>query len=234
DGPLLDRAAAALLARPPAYVPGTRVVYSCLGFIVLQYVLERAAGAGLDALARELVFAPLKMTSTTFRPNARDSRGLDIAATELDPATNRHVHGEVHDENARFLGGVAGNAGLFATCEDCAGFARMLVRRGDGFLSRELFDETVSDQTASLDAARGLGVSVARPGADWAAGARLGNGAFGHTGFTGTSLYVSPAHGAYFLLLTNRVYLGRDLDVVSEYRAAFHDAAVEELEGRPM
>ncbi|MFW5743907.1 MAG: serine hydrolase domain-containing protein [Spirochaetota bacterium] len=232
DGPLLDRAVACLLARPPAYVPGTRVVYSCLGFIVLQYVLERAAGAGLDDLASELVFAPLEMTSTGFRPTARGECALHIAATEIDPATNRRVHGEVHDENARFLGGVAGNAGLFSTCDDCARFAGMLVRRGDGFLSRELFDEMVSDRTPELDAARGLGVSVARPGADWAAGTRLGIGAFGHTGFTGTSLYVSPTLGAYFVLLSNRVYLGRDLEAVPDYRAAYHDAAVAELDGR--
>ncbi len=231
DAPLLDRAVATVLARPPAYALGRRVVYSCLGFIVLQHVLERATGASLDHLARELVFAPLQMASTGFRPRTWDSGAFDIAATELDPATNRHVHGEVHDENARFLGGVAGNAGLFATCDDCARFARMLARRGEEFLSRELFDEMVRDQTPGLDGARGLGVSVARAGVDWSAGTRLGDGAFGHTGFTGTSLYVSPARGAYAVLLTNRVYLGRDLEVMPDYRAAFHGAAVTELEG---
>lgn len=233
DTPVLERAVPTVLARPHAYVPGTRVVYSCMGFLVLQHILERACGAGLDDLARELVFTPLGMMSTGFRPARWAFGDFDIAATELDPATKRYIHGEVHDENARFLGGVAGNAGLFGTCDDCARFGGMLAQRGEGFLSRELFDEMIRDQTPGLDSARGLGVSVARRGVDWPAGTHPGAGAFGHTGFTGTSLYVSPSRGVYFVLLTNRVHYGRDLQVMPDYRAAFHGAAVAELDRSP-
>lgn len=240
-----------ILSLPLDAQPGTRVIYSCLGFIVLARVLERATGKPLDVLSRELVFQPLGMTHTCFNPLS-GVRGMSLAApkqpgdvawatattvgeaivlpTEVDRGSGAPWWGVVHDENARHLGGVSGNAGLFSTVDDCGRFAQMLARRGRGFLSEELFERMVADGTTDLDVARGLGMSVYRESSEWSAGAELGREAFGHTGFTGTSLYVSPKLGVYAVLLTNRVHLGRDVSVMPDYRAEFHRAVAEATE----
>ena len=221
-----------ILGRPLEYATGSRVVYSCLGYITLQEFLEQRMGLPLDRLAQDLVFGPLGMDNAGFRPlDPADGQPVPlerIAPTETDPRTGSPVHGEVHDENARFIGGVSGNAGVFATLPDVARFATMLSNAGAGFLSPSLFARAVADQTQALDAGRGLGLAIYRQDTNSIVGDAMGPGTFGHTGFTGTSMYVSPTRGIFAVLLTNRVHLGRDLDAVPEYRAEFHEAVVQD------
>ena len=225
-GPSRARVLDALMARPLAYAPGTDVVYSCIGFIVLGCILEIVTSSALDDAVRELVLDPIGMEHTGYRPSLWVTPADVILPTEPDPVTGVPVHGVVHDENARFLGGVAGNAGLFSCLEDCVRFARLLLNRCAGFLSPGLFDDMVRNWTAGLPEARGLGVSLPCATRPWPGGALLGGNAFGHTGFTGTSIYVSPSTDRFFVLLTNRVNYGRDVAAMPDYRARFHEAVL--------
>lgn len=217
-----DEAIESILTRPLDYVPGTRVEYSCMGYILLGKILEKVGGAGLDRLAGELVFQPLGMTRTGFLPV-----GENVPPGRYLP-TEHGLTGVVHDENARFLGGVSANAGLFSCAEDTALFAAMLLRQGEGFLRRETFREFLRNRTPDLNKSRGLGIEILKEGESWPAGHRLSPGSYGHTGFTGTSLYIDPARDLFFILLTNRVNLGRDLQVMPGYRAQFHESLLKE------
>ena len=151
--------------------------------------------------------------------------------TERHPATSTYLSGIVHDENARFLGGVSGNAGLFSSLDDCIIFGRVLLGGCSDFLPRHLFDMMVKNWTPGMEEARGLGVSIWNGNEDWSGGTCLGHGAYGHTGFTGTSIFVSPQHNLFFVLLTNRVKLGRGLEILPRYRAQFHEAVLEDFLG---
>ena len=215
-----------ILGRPLSYRSGTDVVYSCIGFIVLGRILERAAGERLDVLARRLVFEPLALEATGYLPEGWARATDTVLPTEKDPRTGSYIRAIVHDENARFLGGVSGNAGLFSCLDDCARFARLLLNSCDGFLSSQLSEMMVRNWTPGMRAARGLGVSLIDSTGSWPGGDVLAEGAFGHTGFTGTSLFVSPTHGLAFVLLTNRVNYGRDLAVMPRYRSEFHETAL--------
>ncbi|WP_317986072.1 serine hydrolase domain-containing protein [Streptomyces sp. 5-10] len=193
-----ERALARLAAEPPATPPGTARRYSDLNFLLLQRVLERSAGQPLDRLVRETVTGPLGMAGTRFNPPA--SWLPRIAATEdqrrpwgkLDRGMLRGV---VHDENAWALGGVAGHAGLFSTAGDLAVLCRALLAGGGPVLSAE--------STELMLTAPGLGFEVDQP---WFMGELAGRGAAGHTGFTGTSLVVDRARGAYLVLLATTVH----------------------------
>ncbi|UTO68204.1 beta-lactamase family protein [Streptomyces rapamycinicus NRRL 5491] len=193
-----ERALARLAAEPPATPPGTARRYSDLNFLLLQRVLERSAGQPLDQLVQETVTGPLDMTGTRFNPPA--SWLPRIAATEdqrrpwgkLDRGMLRGV---VHDENAWALGGVAGHAGLFSTAGDLAVLCRTLLAGGGPALS--------SESTELMLTAPGLGFEVDQP---WFMGELAGRGAAGHTGFTGTSLVVDRARGAYLVLLATTVH----------------------------
>ncbi len=215
-----------ILGRPLSYRPGTDVVYSCIGFILLGRILERATGERLDELARRLVFEPLALEATGYLPESWVRATDTVLPTERNPQTGAFIRGIVHDENARFLGGVSGNAGLFSCLDDCARFASLLLNSCDGFLSSRLYETMVRNWTPGMQAARGLGFSLIDSSGSWPGGAVLAEGAFGHTGFTGTSLVVSPAYGLAFVLLTNRVHFGRDLAVMPQYRSDFHATAL--------
>jgi CubicO group peptidase (beta-lactamase class C family) len=231
-----------IVAMDLAYEPGTKAVYSDLGLILLGAVIERLGGAPLDELARQRVTGPLAMKDTLYRPPAE--LVPRIAPTENDPWRGRMLRGEVHDENAAALGGVAPHAGLFATAADLARFASMLLDEGRGpgrrLVSRatvELFTEragvplatralgwdTPSDET---------GVRSSTPGAPGytAAGSLLSPRSFGHTGFTGTSMWMDPERELYVILLTNRVHPTRENDGIRAVRAQVADAAVRALE----
>ena len=216
----------AILHRPLAYAPGRDVIYSCIGFIVLGFILEIVAGAPLDQVVRELVLRPLGMEHTGYDPTRWVASPDAIIATERDPATGVALCGVVHDENARFLGGVAGNAGLFSCLDDCVTFGRLLLNRCAGFLSPELFDAMVRSWTPGLPDSRGLGLSLPGGSRPWPGG-RIGDDAFGHTGFTGTSIFVSPSTDLFFVLLTNRVNYGRDLAAMPDYRARYHETVLQ-------
>ena len=233
----LDSAAArVILSSPPVCGVGEQVHYSCMGYILLQKILERVSGKGLDVLARELVFEPLGMDATGYLPfgDNRNHPEADAAATELSPLHGYYIRGHVHDENAHFLGGVSGNAGVFSTLEDCVKFAQMLSLRGeipDGsgarLLSRRIFDLAVQDYTKGKNESRGLGLQLRPPlPALSAAGDLFAYGSYGHTGFTGTSLYVDAETGVWAVLLTNAVHLGRDKVEFFRLRRLFHNTVM--------
>lgn len=195
-----DRAAslARIFQTPLQAPPGTRARYSDLGFIVLGALVEQVSGVGLDAFVREHVFAPLGMDDTRFTPPpALHPR---IAPTERAPRRGDVViRGVVHDPRAYRLGGVAGNAGLFASPGDLARFARMLLGEGALDGARLFQPETIRALRARQPStARALGWDMDH--------ATLGPGAFGHGGFTGTSLWLEPERDLFVLLLSNRVH----------------------------
>lgn len=210
-----------ILSSPPVCKVGEQVYYSCMGYILLQKILERIDGRRLDELARVYVFDPLGMTDTGYLPfvDNQNKPSCNAAATELSAIHGYYIRGHVHDENAHFLGGVSGNAGVFSSLADMTKFARMLSLRGafpceDGrshFLSSRMFDLAVTDYTKGMNESRGLGFQLRPPlPALSAAGDLFAYGSYGHTGFTGTSLYVDAETGVWAVLLTNSVHLGRD------------------------
>ena len=223
-------ARALVLATPLDTAPGVRMVYSDLGAILLGLVVERAGGMPLDAYLRSNVFAPLGMMSTMFRPP--EALRARIAPTEIDPWRGRHLRGEVHDENGFRLGGVSGHAGLFSTGQDLARFARMLLNGGRLGKARILRPETIARFTARQDSAlshRALGWET--PTGRNSGGRLMSPSAFGHTGFTGTSLWVDPERDLFVILLTNRVNPTRENARIGAVRTALADAAVGVLAG---
>jgi len=203
-----QEARTAALAEPLIAPPGTTCAYSDVGFIVLGELAAAAGGAGLAALADRLVFAPLGMTTTLFRPpGALASR---IAATETYGGVGKT--GVVHDENADLLGGVAGHAGLFATSADLCRYAGAWTSTEDGlapgWLPASLRAEAVRCQTPGLGGRRGLGWGLRGDRWDNMGDGWPSSGA-GHTGFTGTSISLDPVSGLWAVLLTNGVHYGR-------------------------
>ena len=219
-----------LFATSPDTVPGVRYVYSDLGFILLGKLVERVSGERLAQYDSAHVFSPLGMIDTRYLPPA--ALLPRIAPTEQDPWRQKKVRGEVHDENAVRLGGVSGHAGLFSTGQDLARFARTYLRHGtlDGV---RVFDSaTVSTFTRMADSTisrRALGWET--PTGGNSAGTRLTPLSFGHTGFTGTSLWMDPVRGVFVLLLTNRVNPTRENRKIGGVRTALADAAVGALGG---
>lgn len=227
--PYPQGAAEAILSSPPVCDAGAQVHYSCMGYILLGTILERIEGAPLDVLARRMVFEPLGMTRTTYRPTS-----ANVAATEYSQLRGAYISGEVHDENAHFLGGVSANAGVFSPLEDMVTFAMMLSERGrtpDGpFLTSRTFDLAVKNYTAGLAEARGLGFQLKSPvPALSSMGDLMAEGSYGHTGFTGTSLYVDEKSGLWGVLLTNAVHFGRDKTEFFRYRRRFYNAMVADF-----
>lgn len=220
-----EDAVRAILESQPVCQPGEQVHYSCLGFILLGKILEQTGGAPLDELARKYVFEPLSMTATGYCPKAGP-----FAATER-MANQSVLEGIVHDENARFLGGIAGNAGVFSTLDDCVKFATMLSRSGeiDGgrFLSRAMFEVAVRNYTPGLLEHRGLGFQLPFPGSFF--GDLFPASAIGHTGFTGTSFAVDPQSGLYVVLLTNRVHPSRENTRLFRVRRLLHNSVQAEF-----
>ena len=208
-----DDALFTILHSDPLGKPGEQVRYSCMGYILLQKILERIAGTTLDRLAEELVFAPLGMTAACYNPLEQPGCFGDIAATELSAHTGYYICGHVHDENAHFLGGVSGNAGVFATLDDMIRFGMMLSGRGTiggtRFLNRRTFEMAVHNWTPGLDEDRGLGFSLHCYDLS-ASGEFTSPGSYGHNGYTGTSIYCDAATGTTMILLTNSVHYGRD------------------------
>lgn len=217
DKPDDSAVAHAILSSAPFCKPGEQVYYSCMGYILLQKILERVTGRTLDILARELVFEPLGMKAACYKPTSDN-----VVTTELSPYWHYYVKGHVHDENAHFIGGVSGNAGVFAPLDDMINFAVMCATRGElpgaafgtgegRFLAGCTFEAAVKDYTPGLCESRGLGFQLKQPLPETAAcGDLMSTGSYGHTGYTGTSLYVDSKTGLWGLLLTNAVHLGRE------------------------
>ena len=175
--------------------------YSDLGVMILGAIIERVSGERLDAIARRLVYEPLAMAATGYGPLAP---GANVAATEDDGWRGRLLQGEVHDENAWTMDGVSAHAGLFGTAADLTRYARAWLAGDAPFCSAEWLAEATRDRSRGQGPARGL---LWRLNSDtWPIGAKLGSTAYGHTGFTGTSLVIEPEQGWTCVLLTNRVH----------------------------
>ena len=219
-----------LYQTPLDTLPGVRMVYSDLGAMLLGKIVERVSGEPLDVYLRRHVFAPLGMTSTMFKPPKRLLPR--IAPTERDPWRGRLVHGEVHDENAYFLGGVSGHAGLFSDAADLSRFARMYLQGGQLDGARIVTPVAIDTFTRVQDATlsnRALGWEV--PNGSNSAGHRMSNRAFGHMGFTGTSIWIDPARDLFVILLTNRVDPTRDNPRLGPVRVQLADAVVSVIDG---
>jgi len=218
------RAVARIAELPLAYTPGTASVYSDLGFIVLAHILEHARARSLDAQFADLTHALGVPDTLTFRHHR--AGGATCAPTELDLAwRGRLLDGEVHDENAWALGGVAGHAGLFGTAEAVGVMARHLLQilRGRaGLVSRAAATQFVTRRSGIPGSSRALGWDTMLPSSS--CGPFMSPAAVGHTGFTGTSLWIDPARNQYAVLLTNRVHPSRHGDAIQGVRVAFHDA----------
>lgn len=228
DGSLgREEVLAAVLSDSLVYEPGTDERYSDLGFITLGALVERLSGQDLAAFAEENIFRPLGMGDTGFR---RGNEPDPLAVpTEIDTTfRGRLVHGVVHDENAFVLGGVAGHAGLFSSARDLSVFARMMLGFGEVDGVRILDSTTVAlfvDRRNFEPGQRGLGWDFRSLEGYSSAGTRFGPRSFGHTGFTGTSLWLDPDAGVFAILLTNRVYPSRENRAHIAVRPAFADLA---------
>jgi CubicO group peptidase (beta-lactamase class C family) len=217
----------AIATLPLEYVPRSRSLYSDLGFILLGFILEDIARQPLVDQGAALI-AELGLGRMAFNPPAswRD----DTAPTEVDAWRGRLLAGEVHDENCWALGGAAGHAGLFGTVASVGTFARLVLRAWHG-------DEAGSFDRATLHAfvekravpggSRALGWDTMLPTSS--CGTRMSAAAFGHTGFTGTSLWIDPRREVYVVLLTNRVHPDRHNERIRAVRPRLHDVIVGEL-----
>jgi len=207
--------------------PGAQFVYSDLGADMLGFIVEQASGETLDRFLDERVFSPLGMHDTEFRPDpSLDDR---IAPTEPSSRRGYPLQGEVNDENANVLGGVAGHAGLFSSASDLAIFAQMMLNGGTYNGVR-----VVADSTVKLFTTRAPGAGTRALGWDTCdgkggCGSYLGTTAFGHTGYTGTSIWIDPERQMFVILLTNRVYdprLRHSFKAIADVRADLADASV--------
>src|SRR5438477_9762479 len=218
-------ARALVLSTPLEGRPGAQYIYSDLGADVLGLLVEVVAGEPLDKFLNRRVFEPLGMNETMFRP--ADSLRYRIAPTEVTPPRGYPLRGEVHDENAYALGGVAGHAGLFSTAADLSVFAQMMLNGGEYNGVQIISKPTVELFTSRAFGHRALGWDTAE--GDYGSGRFLGPTAYGHTGFTGTSMWIDPEREMFVILLTNRVHAARALrpaKVISDVRADLSDAAV--------
>lgn len=197
--------------------------YSDLGVMVLGAIIERVTGERLDAVARRVAYLPLGMTDTTFGPLAE---GSNVAATEDDGWRGRLLQGEVHDENAWAMQGVAAHAGLFGTAADVTRYARTWLLDEAPFASPEWLAEARRDRSNGSGPPRGILWRL--NSSTWRLGDTLSRAAYGHTGFTGTSLVIEPEQGWTCVLLTNRVHPRRGgTDGIVKLRRDVHALAVD-------
>ncbi|HXZ12812.1 MAG TPA: glycoside hydrolase family 3 N-terminal domain-containing protein [Candidatus Sulfotelmatobacter sp.] len=217
------------LAEPLLHEPGARVEYSDVGFILLGEIIQRITGQSLDVFAERAIFTPLGMKDSMFNP-PRKLRNR-IAPTEDDTTFRKQlVWGEVHDQNAWAMGGVAGQAGMFSTASDVAAFAQMILNGGIYGHARVLARATISQFTSPQtigNGSRTLGWDVALDPA--ATGRYFSPRSFGHYGYTGTSLWIDPERGLFIVLLTNRVNPTVENIKIRQVRPALHDAIFEAL-----
>jgi CubicO group peptidase (beta-lactamase class C family) len=216
----------AICSLPLEYEPDTQSTYSDLGFILLGFILEDAGGRSFQEQAEELL-AQTTAAPLLFNPPA----GLRpvIAPTGHDPWRGRTLVGEVHDENCWALGGAAGHAGLFGTVEAVGDFARAMLGALEGTDSRVGTAVTVREFVgrARVPGSRALGWDTMLPTSS--CGTKMSPLSFGHTGFTGTTLWIDPVRGVYVVFLTNRVNPTRENTAIQRVRPALHDAVMDAL-----
>jgi CubicO group peptidase (beta-lactamase class C family) len=211
---------------PLAAAPGTRAEYSDIGFILLGEALERIAGEPLDQFCRREIFTRLNLAHTTFNP-AQDWKHL-IPPTE-DDCTFRHrlIQGEVNDENASVMGGVAGHAGCFSTALDVSVFAQCMLQGGSPLVKKQTLEIFTRRQDSLSGSSRALGWDT--PSQPSQSGKYFSSRSYGHLGYTGTSLWIDPDRQLSVTLLTNRTWPDRGSQSIKQFRPAFHDAVIEAL-----
>ncbi|MFQ5742700.1 MAG: glycoside hydrolase family 3 N-terminal domain-containing protein [Acidobacteriota bacterium] len=216
-------------ATPLEVPPGERTVYSDLGIILFGEVLNRVLGEPYEAVAQRQIFQPLGMENTRWNPPAEWRPR--IPPTEEDPWRGRMVWGEVHDENAAAMGGVAPHAGLFSSAGDLSIFAQMMLNGGTynhhRIVQRATMAAFTRRQDLVPDSSRAIGWDTARPSQNWS---MFSSSAFGHTGFTGTSIWIDPERQLFVILLTNRVHPTRENTQIRQARIDFHSAVVEAVD----
>lgn len=219
---------AALTTRLTA-APGTRARYSDIGFIILGELLARKAGLALDLVAAQEIFTPIGMRQTRFQPPPQWK--TEIPPTEDDQKFRKRViQGEVNDENAYVMGGVAGHAGLFAPASDIGRFAECMLRGGSPLFSKNTVKLFTHCEPSPPRTTRVLGWDT--PSQPYSSSGRLFSlVSFGHLGFTGTSLWIDPGRKLSVTLLTNRTWPDRASQLIRQVRPQVHDAIVEALEG---
>lgn len=227
-------------ARPLANPPGTKVVYSDWDFVLMGMIVERITGTTLDAFTAARVFGPLGMTSTRFTPDTTDATLMRrIALTALDTLRGQ-LHGTVHDPNAWALGGVSGHAGLFGSARDLAVYVQMLLNGGTYGGTRIVKPTTIARWTSAPDVGSSRALGWDTPSAVSSAGRYFSPRSFGHTGYTGTSIWVDPERGLFVVLLTNRVNSRGEAtrhaqlrrDVADAVQSAIRDAPLVDWEAR--
>ncbi|HEY0673623.1 MAG TPA: serine hydrolase [Longimicrobiales bacterium] len=238
----------AIGAMPLEYITGTGTLYSDFGPILLALAIQRVTGEPIDEWLRNNLFVPLGMRETLYNPLAqsilRSGAGVAdesavlmprIAPTEIDTLFRRqHMHGRVHDENAFAIGGVAGHAGLFSSARDLARFAQMMLNGGQLDGRRFLRPETISlfTRRPNENSSRALGWDT--PARNSSAGDFFTAAAFGHTGFTGTSMWMDPQTQLFVVLLTNRVNPTRENQKHIPLRRALSDAVNRSIVDMPV
>lgn len=214
----------AICALPLEYPPDTQSLYSDLGFILLGFIVEDAGGKPFQTQA-ETMIAEITGLPLLFNPPARLKPA--IAPTEHDAWRGRTLVGEVHDENCWALGGVAGHAGLFGTAAAVGDFARSILTGLSGGNSRVASPSTLRTfvaRNSRVPGSRALGWDTMLPTSS--CGTRMSAAAFGHTGFTGTTLWIDPERDLYVVFLTNRVHPTRENTAIAQVRPALHDAVL--------
>jgi CubicO group peptidase (beta-lactamase class C family) len=221
-----DSIASLLLAEPLDTVPGARMVYSDIGAYLLGRIAERVSGQTLDRYLEVHVFQPLGMRETMYRP-PRELLAR-IAPTEIDTIRGK-IHGAAHDPRAFYLGGVSAHAGLFGSARDLARFAQMYLNGGELGGLRIVRSETIELFTTRQVADRALGWQ--KPSGTNSAGHLMSERAFGHTGFTGTSIWIDPVQDVFVILMSNRVNPTSVNPRISGVRVALADAVMSVVTG---
>ena len=231
-----DQLLQAAFTTPLTADPGTHAEYSDIGFIVLGMALERIAAESLDGFCQREIFGSLGMAKTTFNPPPQlrgkipptaDEREDRNSATAHSTFRNRIVQGEVQDENAYVLGGVAAHAGLFSTAEDVARLAQMMLSGGSPILRPETIALFTRREASPSGTSHALGWDT--PSAPSQSGKYFGPGAYGHLGYTGTSLWIDPDRQLSITLLTNRTWPDCSNQAIKQVRPRIHDAIVESM-----
>ncbi|HMN25911.1 MAG TPA: serine hydrolase, partial [Ignavibacteriaceae bacterium] len=212
------------------YKTGEKMVYSDLGIITLGKIIEKVTGKSLDVFCKDEIFVPLKMNSTFYNP--ADSLKKFCAPTELDNYwRNRQLQGEVHDETSAMLNGVAGHAGLFSTANDISKLMAVLMNEGKlndkQFIQQstiEYFTKRYSDESS-----RAIGWDT-KSETGSSAGNYFSANSFGHTGYTGTSIWADPGRNLFVVFLTNRVYPTRENGKLGKMRPELHNTIIKCLE----
>ena len=221
-----------VMAQPLAYTPGTKSTYSGLNFLTLMHVVETVTERSFDTFCRTEIFEPLGMEQTRFYSLERTADWV-VPTTDT---TGTEYRGSVHDPMARAMDGVAGNAGLFSTARDLARFGYMLTHEGriDGrqFLEPETI-ETFTSKTDVPGSTRALGWDTKSPEGYSSAGDRFSTSSYGHTGYTGTSMWVDPTRDLFVVFLTNRVYPDDTDEQIQQVRPQVADEVVESIIGPP-